>query len=799
MLSTTTNRIPWKKSYVLLGFVIAAGAILLWDAWSHWRAAPDPPYFAYFLVAAMVSRLEIRLLRAASGTPVFCAFVLLGILEWSLPATLLLACTAAVVYFFAHTKERPEPGRVLFYVGSIAIATATSYYAYSRITWFNFSIDALIRLCFACLVFFAMSTFPAAAVTALRSHQSLRRLWRDVYFRSIPGYLLCAVAAELVSLVEHSIWHTALFVVPVLYLAYRSCRQSILRTESEKRHAEDMAALHWRIVEALALAIEAKDYCAHEHSRRVQVYAVAIGKELGLGKRDLEALRAAALLHDIGKLAAPEHILSKLTREEVGKMKAHAVVGAAILERVGFPYPVAPTVRAYHERWDGTGYPDGIRGAEIPIGARILAAVDALDDLAYDRQQRRALPLADALRRMAAEPGVRFDPNVIAALERRSVDLERLAREQASAAAAAIDPESRVAPELSAEATSLLAHIAAGGHPVQTLFELAQDIGTSLSLNETLSLLASRLKRMVPYDSLAIYVEREGSLRPEHVSGENFRLFSSLEIPLGQGLSGWVAQNRKPIMNGNPAVEPGYLNDETKFMTMRSALSVPLGGLSGTMSVLTLYHSEREAFTHDHLRILLAIAPKVGQSIENAMKYRQAESSAATDYLTGLPNSRSLFLHLDGELSRCRRSGEALAVLVCDMNGFKAVNDHYGHLEGNRVLREVAVKIQGCCREYDYVARMGGDEFVLVLPGLRMEQAQAKTLRLNALTKQAGQEVCGSDTLSLSVGVAVYPEDGKEADQLLSEADRRMYIAKQKEKQRLTEPRGYDFDAMMAG
>jgi diguanylate cyclase (GGDEF)-like protein len=334
---------------------------------------------------------------------------------------------------------------------------------------------------------------------------------------------------------------------------------------------------------------------------------------------------------------------------------------------------------------------------------------------------------------------------------------------------------------------------------VQQLFELAQDLGNSLSLNETLSLLAIRLKKLVPHDSLAIYVQREEILKPEYVSGENFRLFSSLEIPLGQGLSGWVADNRKPIVNGNPAVEPGYLNDETKFTTMRSALSVPLIGLKGPTNVLTLYHSERDAFTKDHLRILLAIASKVAVAIENAIKYQQAESSAATDYMTGLPNARSLFMHLDAELARCRRLKSPLVVLVCDMNGFKQVNDRHGHLEGNRLLRAVATRLKDCCREYDYVARMGGDEFVLVLPGLRLEQVEPKAQLIRSVTSDCGRDLCGDESLSLSVGHASYPEDGEDADQLLTEADRRMYAAKVREKSDAASARGFDLEPQAAG
>ena len=231
--------------------------------------------------------------------------------------------------------------------------------------------------------------------------------------------------------------------------------------------------------------------------------------------------------------------------------------------------------------------------------------------------------------------------------------------------------------------------IAAARQEVQALFEISQDLGNSLSLDETLSVLAVRLRKIIPHHSLAIWVRRENTLIADYVSGDDFRLFSALEIPVGQGLSGWVAENRKPILNGNPSVEPGYLNDPTKFSTLRSAVAVPLEGVNGVLGVLTLYHADRDAFTKDHLRILLAISSKIGLSIENALRFRQAESSATTDYLTSLPNARSLFLQLDSELSRGKRGQMPLAVLVLDLDGFKLVNDRFGHLEGN-----------GCCARW---------------------------------------------------------------------------------------------------
>jgi diguanylate cyclase (GGDEF)-like protein len=435
--------------------------------------------------------------------------------------------------------------------------------------------------------------------------------------------------------------------------------------------------------------------------------------------------------------------------------------------------------------------------------------VDCLDALASHRQYRRALPLDEAMDKVASEAGKAVDPDVVAVLQRRYVELEAMANslqvetaklstdvkiERGLEPAAGFENTRRLAACEPAE--NFLTSIASARQEVHNLFELAQDLGNSLSLNETLSLLALRLKRMIPYDSLAIYVLRDDKLRAEYVNGENFRLFSSLEIPLGQGLSGWVAEKRKPIINGNPSVEPGYLDDETKFTTMRSALAVPLIGLNGTVSVLTLYQSERDAFTNDHLRILLSIVPKLALSIENALRFQQAQSSASTDYMTGLPNARSLFLHLDGELARCRRLNSPLVVLVCDMNGFKKVNDKYGHLEGNRLLHSVAKKLKESCREYDYVARMGGDEFVLVLPGLQPDQLAQKIDRLKAITEDAGREIFSQEKISLSIGHSMFPEDGADADRLLSEADRRMYVAKQKEKLTVVggAPRGFAFE-----
>src|SRR5579863_588199 len=371
----------------------------------------------------------------------------------------------------------------------MSIAIATAGYAYHSSLLNRTHLDAALMLVTVATVFFVMNTFPVAMAIALTEQKPLRRVWTDCYFWSFPYYLLGAAIAGVGSAISRYVgWQTSLLVVPIVYLVYRSYYLYLGRMEDEKKHAEEMASLHLRTIEALALAIEAKDHTTRDHLQRVQVYAVEVGKELCLDESQLEALRAAALLHDIGKLAVPEHIISKpgkLTREEFEKMKIHPIVGAEILERVRFPHPVTPIVRSHHERWDGTGYPDGLRGQSIPIGARILAAVDSLDALASHRQYRRALPLDEAMSKVSADSGKAFDPQVIEVLQRRYIELESLATSKEPDTAKlstevkierGLEPaagfESTGRPATPEPAENFLTSIAAARQEVQNLFEL---------------------------------------------------------------------------------------------------------------------------------------------------------------------------------------------------------------------------------------------------------------------------------------------------------------------------------------
>jgi diguanylate cyclase (GGDEF)-like protein/putative nucleotidyltransferase with HDIG domain len=792
------------RTKLFVGITVSLGMVVLCSALWHWQSADLARFACYLAVAVLASGLKVQLPGIDGTMSVNFLFILLGVMELSLPETLAIGCTATLVQSLWQARNRPDPVKVLFNVfGMMANACWLCYMSYH---WLDTRAGSNkpILLMVAALVFFLANTLPISVVIALTENKTSRKVWSECYFWSFPYYLVGAAAVGLVGIVNSRAgWQTSLLVLPVIYWVYRSYRLYLGRLEAEKervevekRHVEQIASLNMRTIEALALAIEAKDHTTHTHLQRVRTYAVEIAKEIGLPADEIEALRAAALLHDIGKLAVPEHIINKpgkLTPEEFEKMKVHPIVGAEILDRVAFPYPVAPIVRAHHERWDGSGYPAGLIGEEIPIGARILAAVDCLDALASDRQYRSAIPLDRAMETVKERAGKWFDPKVVSVLERRYVDLERIAQTHTNDdgfVPAGFGRDLHVARGLapatgfekwadnSSNDTDFLTSIASARQEAQAMFDLSQDLGNSLSLSETLSVLSMRLRKLIPYDSIAVFVNRNGWLLPELVSGENFRVLSSLKIRVGEGLCGWVAENCKPIINGNPQVEAGFVADP-KIANLTSALVVPLQGLNGVVGVLAMYHSSQDAFTPDHLRILLAVASKVALSVENALKYQQAESSATTDFLTGLPNARSLFVHLAQEVARCRRMKTSLAVMVCDIDGLKKINDSFGHLEGDKLLREFSVRLKDACRGYDYVARMGGDEFVVTAPGLSVEGAAEKTDRLNQAAIEAGRHTCGRQVISLSVGTAFCPEDGYDVESLLAEADRRMYTVKQ--------------------
>ena len=594
-----------------------------------------------------------------------------------------------------------------------------------------------------------------------------------------PGSLALVCLALLTSwfLFSTSFWLAPLAVLG-LYFAVATWRR-----------AQRIAQLHLSTIEALALAIDAKDQTAHNHIRRVQMYAVGLARAVGVSEHEIRGINTAALLHDIGKLAVPEHILAKpgpLTAEEFQKVRIHPQVGAGIISAVPFPYPVAPLILCHHERWDGRGYPAGLRERDIPLGARILSIVDYFDALTSERPYHQPMSFEGAVALLQQEAGKALDPQLVETFVRLlpalRAEVQRLNLEQPRAVMPATMspalPESNVAP-------SVFEDIALAHREIYALYKIAQTMGTSLGVADTMAVISSKLTELVPFSACALFLHAEATdiLECRFATGIDAPVLELLKVRNGQGLAGWVARNRRPLVNARPAadVEAGGSTEET---TLQSALVCPLVVNDRFIGTLSVYHVEPSFYRDDHRRLLDRVCEQAAAVIHNAVVFEQTQEDSLTDPLTGLPNTRFMFLHLSRELARADRLNAEVSLLVMDLDDFKEINDTFGHHIGDRALREVATVLRAAIRPYDICVRYAGDEFIVVLSGCGREEAEAKRRELQQAVDNVELEVQPDlhIPLVISAGAAVFPHDGNAYETLLAKADSRMYRDKSQRK-----------------
>jgi diguanylate cyclase (GGDEF)-like protein/putative nucleotidyltransferase with HDIG domain len=583
---------------------------------------------------------------------------------------------------------------------------------------------------------------------------------------------------------------SVLLVATFGYRTYRANRALAGRLEEEHRRVQQMGELHLATIEALALAIDAKDQTTHNHVGRVEFYASALARALEMSDVDLQAVKTAALLHDIGKLGVPEHILAKpgpLTPDEFQRVRMHPQIGADIISAVPFPYPVAPLVRAHHERWDGRGYPMGLQGEQIPLGARILCLVDYFDALTSDRPYHKPLAVEAAAAAIQEEAGKALDPRAVEAFLRILPDLHMQAEQSVNDRRRVTHPvssSSEGAPIVgSPRAAAMLRQqvfedIAVAHREIYALYELAQSMGTTLGVTETMGHIAAKLSRVVPFSACALflYSEDDDTLQCRFAAGTDVELLKQLTLKGGEGLTGWVARNRRALVNGRPSAD-FHASGSVIQTTLESALVCPLISGNAVIGTLAVYHTVEAFYCDDHRRLLDRVCEQASAVIRNAIVFDQTHEASLTDPLTGLPNTRFMFRHVTRELARTQRLGAEVSLLVLDLNGFKDINDTYGHNAGDLALREVAHVLRSLVRPYDICARYAGDEFVIVLAGCSGEEAEHKRRELQQGIEQiVFQPLPGRLVpLSISVGAAVFPHDGDSYESLLAIADQRMY------------------------
>jgi diguanylate cyclase (GGDEF)-like protein/putative nucleotidyltransferase with HDIG domain len=745
------------------------------------------------LIAVLIARFDLAIPGTRSTFYPKTVFAFWGIATLGVYGGVLLALAAAIASRDTIRADRQ---------GWLRLAARDVVLAFAAALAFHFAVDAfggtrntvvagsflipnevVFAACVMSLVYFAAGTLHdilEASFSGVRIDKSA--LDRLVGTESMGHLVSLAVALILFLVFNHFGIEFGLVLLPLAIATNAAYKIHIRSLDLKTKEIREASKIHLATVEALATAIDARDQVGVGHVRRTQIYAVGLGRKMGLSELELDALQTGALLHDIGKLAVPDHILNKpgrLTQAEMEKTKIHSSVGASILEKVGFPGPVVPTVKYHHEFWDGSGYPEGLRGSQIPLTARILAVADAFDTLRGARPYRPAISREDACSFMRAGSGSQFDPKVVDLLVRNLREFE----EEIVAEGLQYDSDPRTITDDGN--ANYVDQIKQANREVFTLYSLAREFGAVMTLDDTLALFAEKVGAFVPYDACGIFLLDDAGefATPAHIAGSSASVLSGMHVRVGEGATGYALKKNKSIENVDPAMDLAFAapEDAKEFRTM---VSRPLIAEDRVIGAVSVYSRGLDRYQDEHVRLLETVSKIAGDAIAKSLLHAEAATHALTDPITSLPNARALRLEFEKEVKRATRNSSSFQILMLDLDGFKAVNDNYGHKVGDQMLTSLGGVIRNELRDYDFLARYAGDEFVALIPDTDGENISELCKRIQAAVEGFGIEINASETarVGVSIGAAGYPGSGESFDQLIISADKAMYSEKARRK-----------------
>jgi diguanylate cyclase (GGDEF)-like protein/putative nucleotidyltransferase with HDIG domain len=747
------------RTYVIA--VVVAGVACFSGALAFLRL-PHPWLFVVLLGLAVVTsaaKIDLPLGRSQSNLSLSHAVNFWALFALGPAATVCIATVSAWAQctLRVNLNGRNPLYRVVFSIASLTVTVACAAVPVSMVVADGTASSLLRAAAIAAPLYFFVNSSLVAGAIALSTRQPVAAIWHRNFLWSAPSYLAGAALAAFATTASERGWFgwLALLAIP-LYLVFRSYHSVVSRLRDEQEQTQRAMEVQLATTEALALAIEAKAGCTPEHIRSIQQYAAMLAEAFGLSDTDVQAVRAAALLHDIGNMAVPEHILAKtdaLTTEEFERVKIHPRVGADILRGVPFGAPVAELVLCHHERWDGLGYPAGIAGEDIPIGARILSIADSFSTLQSDRPYRPARTKAEALAVLQEFSGTAFDPELVDLLVAR-------VKTEAPATVAPADAGS----EWSDSEPLALRDIAGAHREEQTLYEIAQALGSSLGVADAMALIQEKVSRIVPFTTCALFLgDDEQGFVCRYAHG-----------PGTEALFKWAPKSWSDLALRLPACADGR---GPRGEDLAASLACRLAFDGRLIGGLVIYQTTAGSFSDEHRRVLGRVSEQAAAVIYNSTRFEQTEHESHTDPLTGMPNRRSLDRQLEAGLALAVRSGTRGSVVVLDLDRLKEINDTYGHDAGDRALRAIGSVLRSTVRQNDLCARFAGDEFIVVLWDCLPEHEEKRVADLQSAVAafpfepRPGVRV----SLSISAGAARFPEDGTTFEELLAAGDERMY------------------------
>ena len=803
----------YRPPALLLAFALSvvAGLVLR----SAVIASSEPSHLAglalitlIVVVASSRGSLEIKTTHtgvSGSNSLVFLAIIIYG--------PQLAVFPAGVDALAASKRIKPRP---LIYVFNIASFLISAYVAGAVFYWTQAQLLAGAAqpvigrpiLIFAIpvialgLAYYAVNNALAAVITKLVFGTGFRQtIWKKIPWEPMV-YVAEALAAGIVHYVAVNCdWVTATVVlglaipIPVLvYYTFKAYRDTL---QERDKHYKEVTEINDSILEMLAMAVDAKDQTTHDHIQRVKLFAMRMGQIIGLSDAEINALKAGALLHDIGKIGVPAYILNKpgkLTEHEFEQMKMHTIIGADMLSNIKFGYPVVPVVRHHHERWDGKGYPDGLKGAQIPITARVLTLVDCYDALRSDRPYHRAMAREQVLEYLTNNKEVYFDPDLVDLFIAQVDDLEAQAAQfkpearkaaqtvpaalKSATPAAGLDTTATMAAAETSDAadshgrrrvTAALYTIAEANQRVSELYEITRSLAGALSLEETSAILSDRLSKLMPFTTCAVslFDADHSEFEIVHSSGRHSELFANRRFPISAGIVGWVIQNCRPMYNTNPLLDLGFLTPAAAN-EYKGVMVFPLSKNDEPLGAIALYSTDIQVYNSEYIQLMDSIAQAVADSVHNGIALERARRAATTDPVTGLSIMAAFVATFQREHARSSRSGMPLSVVVAEVNNLPEAAAKSGKSE-EELMNRLGRLIKSRLRESDLIARKSSGSFVLLLTDSGRNEALEVLARMHDTIVQSAHGA----KLSIDIGAATAPDDGATLDDLLRTASLR--------------------------
>ena len=768
---------PAARAYVSTVVVVGFAAVLQ-SLYALYRAPVGLEWLVLAALTLLTGSFTIKVPSINARLTVSETFVFASVLLFGVAAGTLTVVLETLVVALWTGREVRSTYHAVFNVAASSLSiwiAATVFFATSGFEpFFNRTTPLgvlFVPLAALTIIFFLSNSWLVAFAVGLEKNQWPPEIWwRNFKWLAVNYFSGASVAGVLVTysttLTARALLGSLVIIVPLLVVSYLTFRTAMGRVEDTNQHLGQLNRLYLSTIETLAMAIDAKDQVTHGHIRRVQAHATNLAKEVGVKDESLlKAIEAAALLHDMGKLAVPEYILNKpgkLTEAEFEKMKLHASVGADILSAIDFPYPVVPIVRHHHENWDGTGYPAGIKGTDIPIGARILAVVDCFDALTSDRPYRPRLSDDDALAILKQRRGSMYDPVIVDTfLKVHSTGPKEPDRK---------GPASEVLNTITYSGRpAVVEQVPAQLKPV-TFYELVRALCGQGTTDDVGDIIARHLQQVIPSALCVFYLydAAKDELDATCAVGIGSTAVKGMRISLGQRLSGWVAANRQTISNSDAALDLGDIDIAIK---LKSCLSSPLVADEALVGVLTLYSVEANAFTDAHRHIFEGTIRHISRAIRTASGFGNGDH--LRDSIGSLPLVTQIQQYLDATSPSALDQKSSLALVVVRVEDTDHLSATYGRSSREAIFRHVVQHSASCLRASDVLCRCGNDELVAFLNDTPHEAAVNVAQRIfDAITENP---VRLGDGTAITVDVTIsgggtFSADSRPLSRIIDEA-----------------------------